>query len=80
MKNYLLNSLMAALVGFKFFDSVKDIVAGLGDENITGAEKRRIAEVKVKKLFNEAKPFIINFAIEAAVYLFKNYASNMAKK
>lgn len=79
MKTYLLNKVIAWLLGGEFFNTVKDIVNGLADANIPGDEKRKIASEKAKKLFSDVANFAINLAIEAAVFILNEQAKKQLR-
>lgn len=76
-KTYMLNKVIEWLVGGAFFNQIKDIVNGLGTSSATGAEKREIAISKAKKLAGSTATFLINLAIEAAVFMLKDQASKV---
>ncbi len=71
MKDYMLDKVITWLLGGDFFRQVKDIVFGLSDSDIPGEEKRKIAGEKAKALLGDTANFVVNLAIEAAVYLLK---------
>lgn len=71
MKDFVLTKVMSWLIGGEFFQSVRDIVAGLARTDIPGSEKREIALKRVSALAGTTATFVLNLAIEAAVYLLK---------
>jgi len=75
MKSYMLNKVIAWLLGGDFFNSIKDIVLALSSSNVPGSEKRKIAIEKAKKIAGTTAMFAINLAIEAAVFLLKEQAA-----
>ena len=71
MKTFFLNKVMEWLLGSSFFDRVKTIVMILAGKDLPGKEKRERAQREIVAFGNEAAPFVVNLAIEAAVYLLK---------
>ena len=69
MKDFLLRRVMNWLIGGGLFASIQDIVSDLANEDIPGEEKRATAKRRILALASGAKGFLINLAIEAAVYL-----------
>ena len=67
MKKYLLDKIIAWLVGGTLYSAITDIVKGLANEDLTGAEKQKAAKDRAKELGEDTKSFLINLAIEAAV-------------
>jgi hypothetical protein len=74
MKNYMLDKVITWLLGGDLFGKIKDIVLGLSRVDVPGEEKRKIATEKAKLALGETANFLINLAIEAAVYLLKQEA------
>jgi hypothetical protein len=74
MKNYMLDKVITWLLGGDLFGKIKDIVLGLSRVDVPGEEKRKIAAEKAKLALSETANFLINLAIEAAVYLLKQEA------
>jgi len=74
MKTYLLNKVIAWLLGGDVFNKIKEIVYGLADVDAPGDKKREIAMKQAKELFGDIATFAINLAIEAAVFILKSQA------
>jgi hypothetical protein len=53
------------------FRQIKDIVAGLMDTDEPGEKKREEAIKKAKQMAGGVANFLLNLAIEAAVYVLK---------
>jgi len=75
MKNYMLDKIITWLLGGDLFKKIKDIVLGLSRTDVSGDEKRKIATEQAKLALGETANFLINLAIEAAVYLLKQKTS-----
>lgn len=67
----MLDKAIAWLIGGSLFKDVKNIVAGLFEEDKPGDEKRKDAFDQIKKVAGSTASFLINLAIEAAVVILK---------
>jgi len=67
MKKYLLDKIIAWLVGGSLYSAITDIVRSLVDEDLTGEEKQKAAKERAKELGQDTKTFLLNLAIEASV-------------
>jgi len=74
-KTYVLDKTITWLLGGDLFSKIKEIVAGLMDQGIPGDKKREIAERRAKELFGDIATFVVNLAIEAAVFILKSRQS-----
>jgi len=73
-KTYFLDKTIAWLIGGDLFNGIKEIVAGLMDANMSGEEKRKKAYAAAKRLAGKTATFVVNLAIEAAVFILKQRA------
>lgn len=69
---FVLERFMNFISSEQFFTSVKEAVLIMVDSELTGVEKKELVFTEVKDLFKDESDSLINFAIEAAVLLFKN--------
>lgn len=72
MKDFLLNKVIAWMLGGKLFETIKGIVGTLSKEDISGVEKREKAIAQLKDLAGDISMFLVNLGIEAAVALLKS--------
>ena len=72
LKAIALNNVVSWIVGFEFFDKVKELVNGLmADDGLTGSEKRTKVINELADWGHNFASFIVNAAIEVAVVLAK---------
>ncbi len=72
MKDFLLNRVINWMVGGELFTQIKEIVTGLGEEDVPGEEKRATAKRRILAIGTSVSTFLVNLAIEAAVVLLKS--------
>jgi hypothetical protein len=71
MKTFVLDKTISWLLGGQLFAQVKEIVSGLADQDVPGDKKREEAIAKAKEMLGDTATFMVNLAIEAAVYILK---------
>lgn len=62
-----LRGAIKTLIGSDWWDKVRETVANLADEDISGEEKRAMAAAFLKESGWRAASFLLNLAIEVAV-------------
>jgi len=80
IKAFALEKIVKWLLGGELFQGIKEIVDGLMDANIPSAEKRNLAFRKAQVIAAGAASFMVNLAIEAAVYILKAKQSSLEEK
>ena len=71
-KKMLLEKATKWAVGYELYDKVKSLVAFyFTEDGMTGAEKRDAVIDRVKDMAGDAGKFLINLALEVAVYILK---------
>ena len=79
IKTYTLNKVIAWLLGGELFNQIKSIVAALMDSEMPSEQKREIAYRRAKKAAQGVASFMINLAIEAAVFILKAQQGDVKK-
>ncbi|GEM_PF-4401166 len=72
LKSFLLQSIIKWLVGGAFFDDVKVLVKRAFDANISGEQKKEAVRQQLLMMGYRVSDFLINLAIESAVYVLKS--------
>ena len=71
MKKYMLEKIVAWLVGGSLFEDIKQVVVTLMNSEMPGERKREIALRRIKAMAADSATFMLNLAIEAAVVVLK---------
>jgi len=75
LKTYVLDKVVAWVLGGSMFNQIKDIVSSLSNMDVPGDVKREQALKQLKMLGYDTATFLINLGIEAAVFLLKEKQS-----
>jgi hypothetical protein len=71
LKSFIFEAVTKWLVGSSFFDDVKKLVKNLFNANIDGEEKRKLIRKQLYTMGYSFSNFLVNLAIESAVYILK---------